>query len=1088
MVGRNVEGMRFQVLGQLAVWNGSARVTIPGAKQRALLGYLLVNHGYPLPVDRIIEELWGAEAPSKARNALQAKVSSLRGALAPGEPERGRALLRADDGAYWLDVPNDAIDAARFEDLVSAARRAIDGDQVARAYGLLEEALALWQGEPLPELHDYGFAVNAADHLSGRYLTAVEMHATAWLSVGGSPDVPDRLVRTLAEHPLRESLRALTMRALARQGRQAEALTLFDDGRKLLADELGVDPGAELRTAHADVLAQRPESHAERAVVRLPAESTSFVGRRHEERLLRDLLSRERLVTVAGPGGIGKTRLVVHTLATMTPPADGIWFTDLRGVAENGSSAERLNEIADVVLRTVRDRDGASLGSDERVITDRHRDPLARMCDGIGSRDAVLVLDNSEHVSDDVAALARQLLVQCPGLRLVTTTRVLLGLVEEAVLRLEPLAVPPADAGRDARLASEAVALFCARARLRAEELTDADLDRVAAIVSRTEGIPLAMEVAAGLLRSMTLADVADNLRADRELLQHGNDCTLNDTIDRSWNLLSPDETELLARVATIEGRWGLDAAYALSAPSTPDSEVAATVARLVDRSLISYDPAAPLAPYRLLEAIRDYAARRLADHPEYGDITLAHAGYFLRLAGRTDPLLRGPEQPDAFALFGSAHADVLTAIRTFLDEGRPEEALRAAAALGWYWWLSGRRREGRSVLSGVLDWVPWPEASTPLALTARAWAGALGFTSGDAEEAVEECIRALDELPSREWDSGLFLVAILVADRLYQRGDPVRGRRFLDQIEDVAERVDDEWYTAAARFTAGVEAMLHGQVPVGRHFAEASLAGFCASEDVWGQTQALDLLAGFDETAGDYRAARRAREHVIDLAEALGLRDVHAYQLVRIGNLCALEGDLAAAERLLRHARDLAKQLGISSTVAYADNGLGLVLRRTGKPLEAQVRHEAALRHYRRIGSITGIAFTTTVIGLAASTAGNSREALRWQRKALRAAEASGDRRAVAFVLEGLAVALPVAGDNACTEAAVLLGAANALRADAGAPRPAGEVVEIDQIEAEVRARLSPDELEQAALTGKSWAADRGVLAANVGELLDRQ
>ncbi|WP_157361965.1 BTAD domain-containing putative transcriptional regulator [Haloechinothrix halophila] len=1084
MADRNVEGMRFQILGQLAVWDGDVRISIPGAKQRALLGYLLVHHGYPVPADRIIDELWGEDVPSKARNALQAKVSSLRGALAPGDPERGRALLRADEGGYRLAVPGDAVDAARFEKLVSEGRRAIDGDQLARAYGLFDEALTMWRGEPLPELHDYRYATVAAEQLTARYLTAIELHATTWLSVGGSRDLPDKLLRILAEHPLRESLRALAMRALARQGRQAEALAVYTDGRTLLAEELGVDPGAELRTAHADVLAQHPvaEGSGQGARVRLPAESTSFVGRHRDRRRLCELIERERLVTVTGPGGIGKTRLVVNTLSTMAPPADGIWFADLRGVAEHDCAIDRLTEIADTVLRTVRDRDGASLGSDERVVTDRHRAPLDRMCAGIGGRDAVLVLDNCEHISADVATLARELLVQCPGLRLVTTTRVLLGLPEEAMLRLEPLPVPPEGSGRDACLASEAVALFSARARLNAESLSDADLDRVTAIVRRTEGIPLAMEVAAGLLRGMTLKDVADHLRGDRHLLQNGNDYTLNDTIARSWGLLDPAETDLLTRLATIEGRWGLDAAYALAGTSVPHDEVATTVARLVERSLVNYDPASPLAPYRLLEAIRDYSARRLAGHPERDGIVLAHAEHFLRLTERTDPLLRGADQPEAFALLGANHPDVLTAIRTFLAAGRVENALRTATAMGWYWWLSGRRREGRAVLCDLLTRIK-ADGDMPLVRTARAWAGALGFTGGDAEEAVEECIDALDEIPSRQWDTGLLLVAILVADRLYLRGDPNRARRFRERIEEVAEREDDQWYTAAARFTAGMEATLHGRVPEARHFAEASHAGFVDSADLWGQAQSLDLLAGLDENAGDYPSSRRARERVIELAERLGLHDVHAYQLVRIGNLCTLTADLDAAERLLLHARDLAKQLGIASTVAYADNGLGLVLRRTGKPHQAQIRHEAALRHYRQIGSTSGIAFTSAMIGLAAGAAGNVGDAVRWQRDALHASIASGDRRAVALALEGLAVALAPS-----ERAAVLFGAARALRAEAGTPRPAGEIPDVDRVETGLRDRLKPDVLERAALTGKSWASELDELATHVESMLDHQ
>lgn len=1089
---RTVDGMWFGILGQLTVRDGSSRLTIPGTKQRALLALLLANHGQPVTAERLVDELWGEQIPAKARNALQAKVSGLRGALAPGDPERGRMLVRADDGGYWLDVDGDAIDAVRFGRQVTRARSAADAGDHAHALTLLDEALTLWRGEPIPELRDYPFAAVVAEHFTGQYLTAIELHATQWLADVGQDDPPalaghrrsdvaDRLLRVLADHPLRESLRAAAMRVLARLGRQAEAIELFTAGRKLLVDQLGVDPGTELHAAHADVLAPQPTStNTDAAVIQLPAETTSFVGRRQEEHQLRDLLDNSRLVTVTGPGGIGKTRLVVHTLAAMPVPANGIWFADLRDVGDCPSSTDRLSEIADAVLRTVRDRDGSHLGSDERVITERHRAPLHRMSDGIGDREAVLVLDNCEHVAADVAGVARQLLSNCPRLTLVTTTRALLGLPEEAALRLEPLPVPPADADRSASLASDAVRLFGARARWHVDELSDEQLRHATAVVRRTEGIPLAMEVAAGLLRSMPLADLAQHLHSDGQLLNHGIDSTLSDTIDRSWRLLGTAETDLLTRVATIEGRWGLDAAYALSDPAAQRSHVAATVARLVDRSLVSYDPAAPMAPYRLLEPIRDYAARRLTGHRQRREISLAHAHYFRDLAERTDPMLRSAHQPDAFALLSANHTDVLTAIRTLLDEGQPHDALRAATSLGWFWWLSGRRRQGRAVLRHALATLPDTDAAIPLARNARAWAGAMGFTGGDAEEAIEECITALGELPARQWDTCLVLVAILVADRLYQRGEPERGRRLVDGIEEVADRDADEWTVAAARLVAGIASMLNGRLDEGRHVAQAALAGFSESEDVWGQTQALDLLAGMDEMAGDYRGARHSRERVIELAEALGLRDVHAYQLVRIGNLCMLEGDLDAAERLLRHARDFARRLGIAGTVAYADNGIGQVLRRSGQPHQAQVRHEAALRHYRAIGSVSGVAFTSTMLGLAASAAGDDATALDWHRRALRAAHSSGDRRAVAIVLEGLAVAT-----GPTDTATVLLGTAQALRADAGAQRPPGEVPDIDRVETEIVHTLAPDVVERGTLTGKTWANDVTTLPARVAELI---
>ncbi|MGH3466885.1 MAG: ATP-binding protein, partial [Thermocrispum sp.] len=857
-------------------------------------------------------------------------------------------------------------------------------------------------------------------------------------------------------------------RALARQGRRAEALARYQEGRALLRDELGIDPGSELRAAQAEVLAQpEPAIRAPaRKRARLPAESTSFVGRTEQQRQLADLLARERLVTVTGPGGIGKTRLVVHTLSTMTEPADGVWFTDLRAV---GGGDECPTAVAEAILWVLRDRKGASLGADETVVADPDRDPVDRVCDRIGTSDLVLVLDNCEHVSGEIGALARRLLAECPGLRLLTTTRELLRLPEEAVLRLTPLTVPPRAAERDARLAAESVALFCSRARLDGEALSDDELEHVTDIVCRADGIPLAIEVAAGLLRGLTLADLAAHLHSDQQF-------TLTDTIDRSWQLLTAEETDLLTRVAVIEGRWCLDAAEALAPELTETGQLIPVVARLVDRSLLSYDPATPDTPYRLLDTIRAYAHRRMRGRPEWTEVELAHAIYFQQLAVQTDRMLRGADQPKAFRRLTVAHADLLTTIATFLAHGRVADALRTASSLGWFWWLSGRRRDGRAVLEQALACA---DEQTPYSRTAQAWAGALAFTDVDSVTAVERAVAVLDATSADQWDNGLQLVAILVTDRLFQRGDPIRARLILDEINKIGERFDDEWLTAAARLMAGIGASLHGTPAQGRNYAQTARAGFSASGDLWGQSQSLDLLAGLDEMTGDYDGARRSRERVVDLAECLGMRDVHAYQLVRIGNLCALAGDLGSAERSLLRARDLGRDLGLASTVAYATNGLGLVLRRSGRPHDAMVHHEAALRHYRRVGSISGIAFTCAVIGLAASAAGDHEDARRWHRTALQAAEQTGDRRAVARVMEGLAVAYAPS-----EHAAVLLGAAEALRDSAGAPRPVGEIPEVDEVHSAVRARLSADDVRTAAATGAEWVEDVAALVDRVERL----
>ncbi|MDV6013412.1 BTAD domain-containing putative transcriptional regulator [Haloechinothrix sp. LS1_15] len=1075
--------MRFELFGRLGVRQGNAELDVPGAKQRALLAYLLLNRGRRVPADRLIEAVWGEEQPSKARNALQAKVSGLRGALVPGEPARARHLLESRDGGYCLHVDDEAVDVGRFEARTEQARRELAAGRSARACALLDEALACYSGELLPEYHDYPFVVAAAEHYRALWLTAVEMHASAWLDVGGSPGLPDELVAILDEHPLRESLRALVLRALARQGRQGEALAVYRSGLQRLREELGVDPGPELRQAHADVLAQRaPEGgHARsrpRRVDRVPAEVGEFIGRRDQLDRLRELLARERLVTVTGPGGIGKTRLVVHALARLTSPADGVWFTDLTELALPSETGCDREAVAGAVLRTFRDRQGARLGSDERLTSDPRRDAVDRLRSRIGGSEMIVVLDRCEHVREAVAELAAYLLGECPELRVLTTTRVLLGAPSEAVLRLDPLPLPAPDGERTTFLAAESVALFLARARLDHASLSDEDCRNIAAIVRQADGIPLAMEVAAGLLRGLTLADLARHLAVDRDFLHRGDGCRLIDTIDRSWRLLCDDEADLLVRVSIIEGSWSLEAARAVAGAGA--SEVAQMIAGLVDRSLISYDSSAEPTPYRLLDTIRAYARRLLAGHPEVDTIAANHAAYFHRLAAHLDVLLRGGDQPRALRELTTAHADIVAALATLRASGRMADALGAASSLGWYWWLSGRRREGRAILAELLSHTC---RDTPHRSTAQAWLDTLAFTDTEADAALHRCVETLYDTDVARWDSGTRLVALLTADRLFQRGDPHRGHRVLTRIRAVAELIDDEWFTAATRLTSGVAASRDGRPQQARHEAETARAGFDSSGDRWGELQSLDLLANLDEMNGDYDGSLRAREDMAHIAQDLGMRDMHAHQLIKIGNLYGLRGALDVASSYLRRAGEIGRELGEPSTVAYADNGLGLVLRRQGRAHDARVQHEAALRHYRAIGSLSGSAFSCAAIGLACRAVADAREVRNWQLRSLRDAVRTGDRRAVALALEGLALA--------CGEpepARTLLDVAHALRSDAGVARPDGEIPEVDLVEDRVGAARSRDVHAGMVSEAAAWVADLDAIVGRVERVLAAQ
>ncbi|TDC39692.1 BTAD domain-containing putative transcriptional regulator [Micromonospora sp. KC213] len=454
--------MRFGVLGPLAVWTSDGRpVRIPEAKVRALLADLLAQRGRPVSADRLIDDLWGTEPPGNPANTLQTKVSQLRRALERAEPG-GRELVAFQPAGYVLCAGD--VDAEQFTDLLARAR-ATD-DPLAKA-GLLADALALWRGPAYTDFPDAEFARSAATGLAEQRLTALEEQAEVRLALGDHSLLADELAPLVAELPLRERLRAAHLRALYRSGRQSEALAGFDEVRRALAEELGLDPGPELVALHQAVLTQDPAlapavppvTSAVRPRPHLPAPISALVGRDEQVAAVRGLLASARLVTVTGPGGVGKTRLV---LAAAAQSPDDAWLVELAALRAGG-----VAEVADVVAGVLGVRD---------EIADRGRpaELADRLADALRGHRMLLVLDNCEHLVEPVAELALLLLRAAPGVRILATSQEPLAIAGESLHQLGPL-------GPD-----DAAELF----RARAGNTLDADDDKwVTAICARTGGL-----------------------------------------------------------------------------------------------------------------------------------------------------------------------------------------------------------------------------------------------------------------------------------------------------------------------------------------------------------------------------------------------------------------------------------------------------------------------------------------------------------------------------------------------------------------------------------------------------------------------
>ncbi|MET8876902.1 BTAD domain-containing putative transcriptional regulator [Nocardia sp. NPDC004604] len=555
--------MRFGVLGALTVWTDAGTVVpIPGAKVRALLADLLVAGGQPVSADRLVDDIWAADPPGNPAGTLAAKASQLRRALEDAEPG-GRDLVVSPPPGYRLVGAE--VDALRFRSLIATARAATD---TAARVAALTEALGLWRGPAFADFRDAEFAGPVIAQLEEQRLVAVEELAEARLSLGEYREVAGDLAVFVREHPLRERLRAALLRALYGAGRQAEALASYEDLRRHLDDELGLDPSPELVALQRSILGQelevaapRPEHVVRRRSSNIPAQRTALIGRDEAVARLREAVSETRLVTLTGPGGVGKTRLALATAAGLKERfPHGTWLIELAPLQPTSTDATSwLAEVVSQVLG-IRATDGA--------------DPTDLLCEVLADQELLLVLDNCEHVVDHAADLAELLLGAAPKLHILATSREQLRLPGEDIVAVEPLAVPAADAGLAEVEKSSAVEFFVTRARASDRNFTlDADTaESVAILCRRLDGIPLALELAATRVRALGVHEMVARLDDRFRLLATGHrgapprQQTLTAMIDWSWGLLDDTERTVLRRLAVHTGSCTLDAAETVCA------------------------------------------------------------------------------------------------------------------------------------------------------------------------------------------------------------------------------------------------------------------------------------------------------------------------------------------------------------------------------------------------------------------------------------------------------------------------------------------------------------------------------------------
>jgi len=591
--------MDFRILGPLEVIGPTGPVALGGAKRRSMLAVLLLHANQPVSAERLALALWGEDAPRTAVKTVHVHISRLRAALAD------ESLLTTTPAGYRLLVAPGELDLDRFERLAQEGRRALAVSEPEQAAMLLREALALWRGPPLADVELERFASAEIAQLEEARLGAIESRVEAELAVGWHSPLIGELQRLVTAHPSRERLAAQLMLALYRSGRQADALAAYQATRAHLTQELGLEPGPELRALQAQILAQVPDLATTGRGTRwvappLPLPPTPMIGREPEIARLTSLLEceRTRLVTVTGPGGVGKTRLALATASGLTARLPAIWV-DLAGVA-------RAADVAPAIAAALAVTPGPG------------EDPPTALRRFLAKRRLLLVIDSFEHVLP-AAELIGDLLSACPALTVLATSRGSLDLRAEHRVLIEPLAPP------------DAAALFLAAARrqdsrFEPDAVEAATIDR---ICERLDRLPLAIELAAARTAVLGLESLA--ARLDRSLSDLGGTArdaparqrTLRATIEWSYELLDTGQQRAFARLAVFAGGCTLAAAEAVC-----DARLD-TVHALVDRSLLTSDGG---LRYRMLNTIREYAIERLEQSGEAAELRRRHHLYFSRL------------------------------------------------------------------------------------------------------------------------------------------------------------------------------------------------------------------------------------------------------------------------------------------------------------------------------------------------------------------------------------------------------------------------------------------------------------------------
>ena len=873
-------------------------------KSAAVVKLLLLAPGRTLLRDQLVEALW-PELDERAgwhnlNQALYVARRMLAGDAMPAREtiqRRGDALVMFPNAALWIDV-----DA--FEELAERAIRAGD-------ISLHREALALYTGDLLPADLYEEWTREPRHRLRERRMELL-LNLGKLLAGQGQLDAATETLELLArEDPLHEEARLELIRLRARRGQRGQALREYQELERVLRAELDIEPSPEVQTLYQEIqigsfpaeqAAPPAQPTATASSGNLPARMTSFIGRWREIAELHDSISRHRLTTLLGAAGSGKTRLAIEAAAGESDTfPDGVWLVELASLADAALIPESINSVL-------------------RIPEVRGQPAIETLVVQLRSARALLVLDNCEHLMDGCAAIARKLLGDCPGLRVLATSRQSLRVPGEAIYQVPPLSAPGPDDvtgaqvdGAGQLLRYEAVQLFVERAGLVQQGFAPdaSELRAIATVCRRLDGIPLAIELAAARVNVLAVGEIARRLDDRFRLLTSGprtapdRHRSLRAAVEWSYDLLPERERDAFDQLAIFSGGFTLEGAEALWAASAdPEFDPLALLAGLVERSLIAIERQEDgETRYRLLETMREYGQQRLRERGAHAACERRHAHYYMALAERLEPRMIGRELQRLQARVERELDNIRAALRWSLGAGGEREiGLRLAGALWRFWWLRGHFAEGRSHLEALLA---HPDAAAPTAARARA----------------------------------LYALAVLIyrhAD--YEAGDQAVARALFEECQAIYRDTGDPGMVAACLRELGRVAIELGEYDVARPVLEEALAIERELGDSYAVALTVSALAWRALFAGEYEAVAPYIAACLPEFEAVGDVLYIGISHFFLGRLYTDTGDY---ERAYTHLATIINELPVTA-IRWA---FPITLEGFARLAAAQGQHERAVR-----------------------------------------------------------------------------------------------------------------------------------------------